>query len=58
MRQIQSMTRREAIVDTVLPTLAPLDTTHVVTNTHIEVKGDPAATDTAWRPVSATGNAR
>jgi hypothetical protein len=52
------MTRRDAIVDTVRPTLAPLDATHVVTNTHIEVNGDTAATDTAWRPVSATGNAR
>jgi hypothetical protein len=36
------MTGRDAIVDTVLATIAPLDTTHSVTNARIAISGDGA----------------
>jgi hypothetical protein len=39
----QVMNGRDTIVDTVLATNAPHDTTHVVTNPRIEVNGDTAA---------------
>jgi ketosteroid isomerase-like protein len=39
----QVMDGRDTIVDAVLATIAPLDTTHVVTNPRIEVNGDTAA---------------
>jgi ketosteroid isomerase-like protein len=39
----QVMTGRDAIVDTILATIARLDTTHVVTNSRIQVNGDTAA---------------
>jgi ketosteroid isomerase-like protein len=37
------MNGRDTIVDTVLATIAPLDTTHAVTNPRIQVSGDTAA---------------
>ncbi|WP_240543036.1 nuclear transport factor 2 family protein [Solihabitans fulvus] len=36
------MTGRESIVDTILGTLASIDTTHVVTNPRVELAGDTA----------------